>query len=94
MIIDVLLLVRRDDTINASIVFIIQMLAKSPKYVFYLIYFSVLVIVAVHFILNLGLSYTDSNGCYRAYTPAAGNLTQGTKSFFDPLQAQCQVLTS
>jgi hypothetical protein len=74
-------------------VIIIQMLAKSPKYIFYLIYFSLLVVVAVHFILNLGLSYTDANACYRAYTPSAGNLTKTTKAFFDPLQSKCQVLT-
>ncbi len=69
------------------------MLAKSPRYFFYLIYFSLLAVVAVHFILNLGLSYTDSNGCYRQYTPATGNLTQTTKAFFDPLQTKCQVLS-
>lgn len=68
------------------------MFSKSPKYIFYLIYFAVLVVLAVHFIMNLGLSYTDANGCYRAYTSAAGNLTATTKSYFDPLQAQCQVL--
>lgn len=69
------------------------MLSKSPKYILYAAYFAILIIVAVHFILNLGLSFTDSNGCFRAYTPATGNLTQVTKSYFDPLQAKCQVLT-
>lgn len=54
---------------------IIQMLAKSPRYFFYLIYFTILIIVAVHFILNLGLSFTDSDGCYRQYMPSSGNLT-------------------
>lgn len=69
------------------------MFSKSPKHIFYAIYFAVLIIVGVHFILNLGLSFTGSTGCYRAYTPAAGNLTLLTKSYFDPLQAQCQTLT-
>lgn len=69
------------------------MLSKSPKYILYAVYFAVLIIVAIHFILNLGLSLTDSNGCFRTYTPITGNLTQVTKSYFDPLQSKCQVLT-
>ena len=54
------------------------MFAKSPKYFFYFIYFAILSIVAIHFILNLGLSYTDINGCYRAYTLTSGTLLPST----------------
>lgn len=67
------------------------MISKSPKYIFYFVYFALLIIIAVHFILNLGLSMTDSNGCYRSYN--AGNFTQTVKSFFDPLQDKCQTLS-
>lgn len=69
------------------------MFAKSPKYFFYFIYFAILSIVAIHFILNLGLSYTDINGCYRAYTLTSGTLLPSTKTFYDAIQQQCQHLT-
>lgn len=65
---------------------------RSPKQWFYLIYFWVLGLVALHFILNLGLSFTDLNGCYRAYTSTSGTLSPSVKAYFDPLQIQCQTL--
>ena len=68
------------------------MLNRSPKQWFYLIYFWVLGLVALHFILNLGLSFTDLNGCYRAYTPTSGVLQPAATAYFDPLQTQCQTL--
>jgi hypothetical protein len=33
---------------------------RSPKNWFYLVYFWILGVVALHFILNLGLSFTNS----------------------------------
>lgn len=68
------------------------MMQRSPKQWFYLIYFWVLGLVAVHFILNLGLSFANLNGCYRSYTSSSGILTPAVLAYFDPLQAQCQIL--
>lgn len=72
----------------------LKMLKKSPKQWFYLIYFWVLGIIAVHFILNLGLSFTNDSGCYRAYTASSGTLSDPVKKYYDSYQAQCQVLSS
>jgi hypothetical protein len=69
------------------------MLAKSPKYFFYLIYFSILILVSVHFMMNFGLSYVNVNGCYRSYTSQSGQLSNGVKTYYDALQANCQSLT-
>jgi len=68
------------------------MLRRSPKQWFYLIYFWILGLVALHFILNLGLSFTDLNGCYRTYTSTSGTLLSSVSNYFDPLQSQCQNL--
>ena len=68
------------------------MIKRSPKQWFYLIYFWVLGLVAVHFMLNLGLSFTNLNGCYRSYTSSSGTLTSTVLAYFDPLQSQCQTL--
>ena len=68
------------------------MTERSPKQWFYLIYFWVLGLIALHFILNLGLSFASNQGCYRFYTGSSGNLTTVVTSYFDPLQVQCQVL--
>ena len=70
------------------------MLSRSPKQWFYLLYFWVLGIVAVHFILNLGLSFTSSSGCYRSYTAGSGTLSPSVQSYYDGLQGQCQVLSA
>lgn len=48
----------------------------------------------MHFILNLGLSFTSSSGCYRAYTVGSGTLSPDVKSYYDGLQEQCQVLSA
>lgn len=68
------------------------MIKRSPKNWFYLIYFCILGVVSVHFILNLGLSFTNSKGCYRSYKSSSGNLTDSVRGYFDPLQTQCQTL--
>jgi hypothetical protein len=65
---------------------------RSPKQWFYLIYFWVLGLIALHFILNLGLSFVDLGGCYRAYTNSSGILQPNVVAYFDPLQSQCQTL--
>ena len=70
------------------------MLKKSPKQWFYVAYFWVLGIIAVHFILNLGLSFANDSGCYRAYTAASGTLSPEVKAYYDNYQARCQVLGS
>ena len=70
------------------------MLKKSPKQWFYVAYFWVLGIIALHFILNLGLSFANDSGCYRAYTAASGTLSPEVKAYYDNYQARCQVLGS
>ena len=59
---------------------------RSPKSWFYLIYFSILGVIALHFILNLGLSFTNSEGCYRSYTASSGPLSATVMAYFNPLQ--------
>ena len=70
------------------------MLNKSTKFIFYFAYFAVLVLITIHFILDLGLSYTDENGCYRSYMSRSANLTTNAKIYFDALQSQCHTLTA
>ena len=65
---------------------------RSPKQWFYLVYFWVLGLIALHFILHLGLSFADLNGCYRSYKPSSGTLNGPILAYFDPLQVQCQTL--
>ena len=76
------------------LLFKFKMFNKSPKFIFYFLYFAALTLITIHFILNLGLSYTDENGCYRAYMSSAANLTTIAKTYFDSLQNQCQKLTA
>lgn len=68
------------------------MIKRSPKQWFYLVYFWILGLIALHFILNLGLSFTDLNGCYRSYTSTSGTLQASVATYFDSLQSQCQTL--
>jgi hypothetical protein len=68
------------------------MFKRSPKQWFYLLYFLTLAIVALHFILNLGLTFTNPAGCYRAYTASSGTLASNVQAFYNPLQSQCQAL--
>ncbi len=42
-------------------------MATSPKYLCLLIYFTLLVLITVHIVMEAGLSYTDTKGCYRRY---------------------------
>ena len=69
------------------------MLRRSAKHWFYLIYFWILGIVALHFILNFGLTFSNDDGCYRAYTSSSGTLSPTVQAYFNPLQAQCQTLS-
>lgn len=68
------------------------MQSRSPKQTFYLVLFAILILIATHFILNLGLSFTNASGCYRAYTPSSGTLTPTVQTYYDALQSQCQQL--
>lgn len=43
--------------------------------------------------MESGLSYVNQNYCYRAYLSASGNLTTLYADLYNPVQAQCQVLT-
>ena len=61
------------------------MIKRSPKQWFYLVYFWILGLIAIHFMLHLGLSFANLNGCYRSYTPTSGILTPVVLAYFDPL---------
>ena len=65
---------------------------RSPKQWFYLVYFWVLGLIALHFILHLRLSFANLKGCYRSYTSFSGTLNGPILAYFDPLQVQCQTL--
>lgn len=66
---------------------------KSPKYCLQYLYFAFLTIIAVHFIMESGLSYVNDNYCYRVYLVTSGNLTNQYSDLYNPVQSQCQVLT-
>lgn len=64
--------------------------ANSPKYTCYLIYFSVLIIITLLIIMEMGLSYVNEKGCYRAYTLSSGILSNVYQNLYNPIQSQCQ----
>ena len=63
---------------------------NSPKYTCYLVYFSVLILIALLIIMETGLSYVSDKGCYRIYASQSGTLTSPYINLYDPLQASCQ----
>lgn len=68
-------------------------LFKAPKYQCYLLYFAILTFITILMILEMGLSYVSSTGCYRVYANSSGNMITVYKSFYDNLQSQCQSLS-
>lgn len=63
---------------------------QSPKYCIQFIYFAVLTIIAVHMVMETGLSYVNQDYCYRFYLDTSGNLTGPYKSMYDAIQPTCQ----
>jgi len=52
----------------------LNMSFKSPKYCLHFIIFAILTVVAVHFIMEAGLSYVNQDYCYRFYLNTTGTL--------------------
>ena len=64
--------------------------ANTSKYTCYLIYFSVLIIITLLIIMEMGLSYVNEKGCYREYTLSSGILSNVYQNLYNPIQSQCQ----
>jgi hypothetical protein len=66
---------------------------RSPKYCINYIFFAILIIISVHFIMETGLSYVNSNYCYRTYMNISGNLADNYAVLYNSLQGTCQNVT-